>query len=108
MPAQKKETAAITEIKQVGLPALVDALKTEYPAMTKIQLMDLVRSTFKIIGDKLVAKQTVAIPDFGKFNIKHRPERLCHNPQDPTKKVLSPAHDVISFKPSSGLKGEMK
>lgn len=107
MPALKKE-AAITEIKQIGLPAIVDAMKSEYPAMTKVQLADLVRSTFKIIGDKLVAKMPVAIPDFGKFDIKHRPERLCHNPQDPTKKVTAPAHDVIVFRPSSGLKSEVK
>lgn len=114
MPAATKTpataAAAETEAKKgIGLPGLVDAVKSHCQmTITKKDLADLIRLTFKVIGDKLVAKQTVAIPDFGKFDIRHRPERLCHNPQDPTKQVMSPAHDVVVFKPSAGLKDEMK
>lgn len=67
-----------------------------------------VKKIFDGVVENIEKGGTVLIVGFGTFKARHRKERMCHNPQDPSKKVKVPAKTVLAFKPSSNLELNVK
>ncbi|NMW84722.1 HU family DNA-binding protein [Peptoniphilus sp. AGMB00490] len=61
-------------------------------------------ATLTTIGDALASGDKVKIVGFGTFESKPTKERMGVNPQNPTEKIVIPARNKVSFKPSSNLK----
>lgn len=72
-------------------------------AMTNTLTDEAIKAVFAVIGDSLVAGESVAIPQFGTFEVKKRAERVGRNPRT-KENVTIPACKVASWKSSSVLK----
>lgn len=76
------------------------AAKTE---TSKAQAAKLVDSVLGTIADAVCGDDAeLAIPDFGRFFVKHVPERQGINPST-KEKITIEAHDKVVFKPSDNL-----
>ena len=82
--------------KRVLAESLVAAGAVESIAQGERAITSLVRS----IVDLTSAGKTVRIQQFGTFKSIERAARQCRNPQT-GESLLSPAHTVLKFKPSS-------
>ena len=60
-------------------------------------------AAFDTIIDAVGQGDSVAIPGFGTFGVKHREARKCRNPQT-GEEMETPACDVPFFKPGSRMK----
>lgn len=83
---------------------LIDAVKQELgEGATKACAAKALEATLNAIT-KAVAKEKVQIIGFGTFETKNRPARTGRNPRT-GETMQIPASSVVSFKPSSSLKG---
>ena len=62
-----------------------------------------VNAVLGAIGDMLAEKESVTIPDFGKFSVRTVPEHEAMNPAT-REKVTVPEKDRIVFKPFKRIK----
>lgn len=65
-----------------------------------------VLAVFEAIGNAAVKGEEVAIPGFGKFSVKDRPERQGRNPATGEAITIAAAKKV-SFTPAKGLKDKL-
>lgn len=83
---------------------LIDAVKQELgEGATKACAAKALEATLNAIT-KAVATEKVQIIGFGTFETKKRPARTGRNPRT-GEAMQIPASSVVSFKPSSSLKG---
>lgn len=83
---------------------LIDAVKQELgEGATKACAAKALEATLNAIT-KAVATEKVQIIGFGTFETKKRPARTGRNPRT-GESMQIPASSVVSFKPSSSLKG---
>lgn len=83
---------------------LIDAVKQELgEGATKACAAKALEATLNAIT-KAVATEKVQIIGFGTFETKNRPARTGRNPRT-GETMQIPASSVVSFKPSSSLKG---
>lgn len=61
-----------------------------------------------VICDGLLDHEKITLHGLGTFSTVKRPERVCTNVQDPTKKITVPEHYACVFKPSNSLKKGLK
>ena len=81
---------------------LIAALASEVE-ISKVQAAKYVNSMLGIIADNLCeGDREVAIPDFGRFFIKHMAERNCVNPVT-GEKIKIEARDKVAFKASDNI-----
>ena len=66
----------------------------------------IISSVFDAIGDAAAEGEDVAIPNFGKFTVKDRPERQGRNPATGEAMTIK-ASRAVSFKAAKGLKDKM-
>ena len=62
-----------------------------------------VNTVLGAIGDALADKNSVIIPDFGKFSVRTIPEHKGTNPNT-LEKIIIPQKDRIVFRPYSRIK----
>ncbi len=71
--------------------------------ITKTDAAKYFNAVMGIIADEMIEGEgEVAIPDFGRFYVKHMPERTGVNPST-GKKITIEAHDKVQFKPSDNM-----
>lgn len=63
-------------------------------------------SLFGAIGDAAARGEDIAIPNFGKFMVKERPEREGRNPATGEKLTIK-ASRAVTFRAAKGLKDKM-
>lgn len=61
-------------------------------------------ATLDAIIESLANQEKVQLVGFGSFDIKFVEERTGVNPQNPEEKIVIPARNKVSFKPSKTLK----
>lgn len=83
-------------IKTVAKEADVSEAKTK----------EILTGAFDAIGDATAKGNDVAIPGFGKFSVKDRPERQGRNPATGEAMTIKASRSV-GFKPAKGLKDKM-
>lgn len=71
--------------------------------ITKAEAAKYLNTVLGVVADTLSANEEIAVPDFGKFVIKHVPERNGINPTT-KEKITIKAHDKIVFKPYENLR----
>ena len=75
----------------------------EQANLTKAESSKLVTAVLGAIADNLCEGDgLLAIPDFGRFQVKQVPERTGINPST-KEKIVIPAHDKIVFKASDNM-----
>lgn len=77
---------------------------TKVTKLKKTQSKEALDATLSIIEETLAKGEKVQIVGFGTFESKPTKERMGINPQNPTEKILIPARNKVSFKPSKSLK----
>ena len=70
--------------------------------LTKAEAAKYLNTVLGVVADTLSANEEIAVPDFGKFVIKHVPERQGINPAT-KEKITIEAHDKIVFKAFDNL-----
>lgn len=76
------------------------AEKTE---LTKKAAEAAVNATFDAVAECMAAGDKLQLVGFGTFEVRHRGERVAHNPQT-KEEIKIPATDVPAFKPGKALK----
>jgi nucleoid DNA-binding protein len=72
------------------------------PQLTRREIHEIVRDTFKIIKDKLNSHEKVQLSGFGTFLVRHRKGKIGRNLR--TGEVIQvPDRYVVFFKPSQNL-----
>jgi DNA-binding protein HU-beta len=71
--------------------------------LTKVQAKAIVDGIFKEIGDAAAAGSEISIPGFGKFKVKHSPERDGRNPSTGATIKIA-ASKKLTFAPAKALK----
>lgn len=79
----------------------------EVTGQTKKHALEMVEAVFEVIKEALVAGEKVSIYQFGKFEVKERPERTGHNPKT-MEPIVIPAGRSLKFKPAGTLKETLK
>lgn len=87
-------------------PELIDRLAEE-AGTTKAQAERNLTALYSVITAALVAGDSVAIPDLGKFEVKDRAERKGRNPST-GESVIIPASKAVTFKPAKMLKDAVR
>ena len=82
---------------------LIDAITAKLE-MRKKDVGPVVDEVFAEIQAALSKGDKCTFVGFGVFEVRERAAREGRNPQDPTKKVLSPAKNVPVFRPGKDLK----
>ncbi len=85
---------------------IVEKFASEFDITKKDATMQ-VDYIFETIIEELIAGNTVAIKDLGKFEIKQKASRVGINPAT-LEKVNIPAKKTVSFKASAKLKEAVK
>ncbi len=67
----------------------------------------LVSSAISVMTQELQEGKTIAIQGFGTFEVKKKLERISVNPTT-QQRMLIPPKLVLSYKPSTNLKGKFK
>lgn len=67
----------------------------------------LVSSAISVMTQELQEGKTIAIQGFGTFEVKKKLERISVNPNT-QQRMLIPPKLVLSYKPSTNLKGKFK
>ena len=70
--------------------------------ITKAEAAKYLNTVLGVVADTLSANEEIAVPDFGKFVIKHVTERQGINPAT-KEKITIEAHDKIVFKAFDNL-----
>jgi nucleoid DNA-binding protein len=66
--------------------------------VTQLEAMDIVQRTFDEITRTLVTEGRIELRNFGVFEVKRRASRRARNPRT-GEKVITPARNVVTFKP---------
>ncbi|UVI39949.1 HU family DNA-binding protein [Qipengyuania spongiae] len=74
--------------------------------LSEAKTKDVLMSAFDAIGDAASKGDDIAIPGFGKFSVKDRPERQGRNPATGEAMTIKASRSV-GFKPAKGLKDKM-
>ena len=74
--------------------------------LSEAKTKEVVTAAFGAIGDAAAKGDEVAIPGFGKFTAKDRPEREGRNPAT-GEAMTTKASRSVGFKPAKGLKDKM-
>lgn len=74
---------------------------------TQANTQRVVTAVIDALGDTFQECNSVAVPNFGTFEIKKKLERVMVNPAT-QKRMLVPPKLVLSFKPSGGWKNKLK
>lgn len=83
------------------IAALSNAVATQH-SLSKRQARDILDTIFSELPALVQERETVIIPNFGKFQTRHRPERRLNGPIANNK--LVPAHNAVVFKPYTVFK----
>lgn len=75
--------------------------------ITKVEAAEQFEDVFSVLKELLSEGNDVAIPDFGKFEIKERAERTGRNPAT-GEAIIIPAKKAIGFKVGKNLKESVK
>lgn len=70
---------------------------------TQINTQRMVTAVIDALGDTFQEGKSVAIPDFGVFEVKKKMERIIVNPST-QKRMLVPPKLVLNFKPHKKLR----
>ncbi len=71
--------------------------------VSKAEAAKYVNTVLGVIADNLSEGDgEVSVIDFGRFFVKHVPERLTNNPRT-NEKITVEAHDKVVFKPSDNM-----
>ena len=76
------------------------------PPLTKSGMFEISKAVFDVIGQAAAAGETIAIPKFGKFEVKIKPAHKARNPRTGDQ-IDVPDKLVIKFRPSSTLLASM-
>ena len=79
------------------------ALISKKESISKVEANCMYEAVVNAIVEAIVNGEEVAIPGFGKFEIKQRNERKARNPQTGEEVVIK-AHKAVGFKPAKALK----
>ena len=83
-------------------PEFISAL-AEYAQVTKVDAAEMYEDVFGLLSKVVSEGNEVAIPDFGKFEIKTRAEKIGRNPRT-GETIPIPAKKAVAFKPGKVLK----
>lgn len=78
----------------------------EIPALTKSGMFEITKAVFDVISQAAAAGETVAVPKFGKFEVKVKDAHKARNPRTGDQ-IDVPDKLVIKFRPSSTLLGAL-
>ena len=84
-------------------PELIAAVAAE-AGITKADAEKIVNKTMRLIADSISKDGRFEFAGFGVFKKVRRKASDRPNPQDRTKRVLTPARNTVTFKPSPALK----
>ena len=84
-------------------PELIAAVATE-AGITKADAEKIINNTMRLIADSISKDGRFEFAGFGVFKKAKRKASDRPNPQDRTKRVLTPARNTVTFKPSPALK----
>jgi nucleoid DNA-binding protein len=76
------------------------------PTLTKSGMFEITKAVFDVIAQAAAAGETVAVPKFGKFEVKVKPAHKARNPRTGDQ-IDVPDKLVIKFRPSSTLLGTL-
>lgn len=85
----------------------VDRLQKRLSPMTKNEINAMLANVSEIIKDSALAMDSIAIQGFGTFEPRKKLERISINPST-GKKMLVPPKMVLTFKPSTQIKNNLK
>ena len=75
--------------------------------LTKAQIADVVRSTFRCIGDALAKKKSVSAHNLFLLEPVYRQPRQGRNPQKPDEIIYIPAQWTVRLKVGKALKADL-
>lgn len=75
-----KADAAPAVAEKYGHTSLVDDVHSKLPVVSRATIDRVVLSTFEAVSAAFMAGKVVNIKDFGRMEVKHRPERQGRNP----------------------------
>ncbi|UCD38043.1 MAG: HU family DNA-binding protein [Fidelibacterota bacterium] len=75
--------------------------------LSQRQAHDLLKATVDTLRDTLSHQTGVTIPELGTFGTHVRREHKAYNPFE-KRMVILPTRRVVSFHPSTGLKGDVR
>ena len=84
-------------------PELIAAVATE-TGITKADAEKIINKTMRLIADSISKDGRFEFAGFGVFKKVTRKATNRPNPQDRSKRVLTPARNTVTFKPSPALK----
>ena len=90
-------------MNEVITKKLLVELVAEKTNLTKKDAQEFLNVVFDEIKEALKNDNKVDISGFGKFEVKHKPERNAINPKN-QERVVVPAKNVPTFKPAKSLK----
>ena len=111
-PAGPKHTEVTELTGRIGYSELIDDVcdlissSTDHN-MTKAQIADVVRSTFRCVGDALAKKKTVSVHNLFLLEPVYRQPRQGRNPQKPSEMIDIPAQWTIRLKVGKALKADL-
>lgn len=85
----------------------VDRLQKRLSPMTKGEINAMLTHVSEIIKDSALAMDSVAIQGFGTFEPRKKMERISVSPST-GKRMLVPPKMVLTFKPSTQIKNNLK
>lgn len=74
---------------------------------TNKSTQDLADSLIKLLAARLEEGDSVAVPNFGTFEVKKKKERVMVSPMT-QQRMLVPPKLVVSFKPATSVKDKFK
>ena len=84
-------------------PELIAAVATE-AGITKADAGKIVDLTMRLVADSINTSGRFEFAGFGVWKKVRRKETNRPNPQDRSKRVITPARNTVTFKPSPALK----
>lgn len=91
--------------KTVTRAALAEAA-AERCGASKSDVATISETMFEMIGQALMAGETVKLTAFGSLQVRSRAERIGRNPRTGTEHRIAPRHTVV-FTPSAHLRAAM-
>ena len=84
---------------------LIDAVMAS-TALSRIEADDAVSAMVEHMSNALAREESVSLPGFGKFELRHRAARNGRNPAS-GEMILIPARNTVAFKAGKALKEKL-
>ena len=81
---------------------------SEKTRITQKDVREILEASLNIIIDHVSKEDTTNISNFGTFGFEKRKARTVPNPQDTTKTIDIPVHNILKFYPSISTKEKVK